>query len=216
MRKSLAPLALLAFATAAGAQTVLTPAAQSGYYHCDSTRVAEIQTYLQPALQTQDTYYDAQQGLNPIHEEYTRGWMAEFRLPTLPTGMTLASATLSATASGSSQRLSVDVYSGDGVVTLSDWRGRDYGFRANAAAGLFSLNVSQSVRSLYASGASYAGLCFACYDRTRVDGNAINRDIMAWSDPKLTLTYAPQAVPEPAAFLPLGLGALALRRRRKA
>ena len=218
MRRSLLPLAVLALAAVAGAQMVtLSPASTGGYVSAHNSVHRGGGTQIWSELETLSCTYTETE-TTPKGTIYPRttivlGWMAEFVLPSVPAGMAVASATLSATVgSGPTQPVFTSVYAGDGAVTLADWRASALGVTTATANpnSSFRIDVSEGVRALYAVGQDQAGLRVGRSSQvTHVEQS------LHWSSPKLTVTFAPQAVPEPAPLAALGLGALALMRRRR-
>ena len=146
-----------------------------------------------------------------------RGWRTEFDLSDLPDASRLLSATLTTTVAQQSrasflpQTIVVRAYTGTGTVPLASPGGTALpSFECAPQAATVRLDVASALRS--AKG-RYLGLDFSTSTNSLIAGTPTNNGLV-WTTPTLTLAYAP--VPEPAPLAALGLGALAVLRRRKA
>ena len=212
MRKTFPILALLTLAAAASAQTItLSPVATSGYSLVGTDNyslAAGTRTFAYRKTFVNPPPYGS--GISVT--SYQIGWRAEFALPTAPSGTRLASAffeTRVLTAKGSgSHSVELRTYAGSGAISA---------LRPAPATLVTSRRIGPiaSLRIDVAAGLGtgpYAGVDLVCPPFS-ADGVTPS---FSWSAPTLTLTYAPVPVPEPASFAALGLGAVALIRRRKA
>ena len=226
-------LPLLALAAVASAQTVVlsptnTSCTQTISYSFSRTGPGSLPGGLPHGTETRslgtlDTLYakstQTVHGYSPITGKSSvvgtltttdrRSWSAAFALPPTPFGMALASATFSASAWGSPQSISIGFATGDGA---DGWALRS-STGLSASPGLVRRDVSANLRPLLEEGAQSVRLSLS-----RPSFASAEDTLLGWSSPRLDLTFAPQAVPEPAPFaaLALALAALAFRRRRRA
>lgn len=157
----------------------------------------------------------------------------ELGLAPLPTNAVITSATLNfkinGVSSNANSTLNFYGYSGDGVLSVSDYNNISPTPTASLAsvttAGNYSVDLTSFVQSLYATNATFAGILFRDMGGSNLSVTS-NYNMGTFYDakpegstasqgPRLVITYTTAAVPEPASLAILTLPGAALLMRRK-
>ena len=201
-------LALLALAAAASAQSTLTVTPS------DARSVRTVTTgglHGSPITSTSTLVAGLMSGIDSgdgTGPSATYRWQALFPLSAIPAQATVLSATITTgiLTVGANGMISGGLYASAIGTLTTDVPTVTNGYaHIDNTVGVKTIDATDAFRAYRAAGTPYGGLIVSA---------GRNFGALTWSTPTLTVTYAP--VPEPSALAALGLGALALLRRRKA